>query len=460
MQIKEARIKIEELEDKDLTDLDNEDGNQFLMFGEHIFPDLDFKDLEESNSGNEDDDPGPFMLNANIWCGMQQVNYYPLQHYNAMGITPPMWQVWLDKDPLEPVYEEATTEKALWYNYTHYLGHKNSIRESITSTVHGPFDATGMTLAEARIAAEAQCAKYESHIAGKLLEFRCCEKAHSPEEKTRQEIIKVYGPPAFMGHYPSRRTLQEEHPEFLIHTLPVWPSWPDYDFAPDTPRDVWSLNRQAPDLDDSDDDSAEPPPLLLNGMQPSGEDSSSSSSKDESEDEAEDKAAEEPHVEFKFDFTEVGNQQEIEMFDFSKCYIGQTEASSGASHESGFAFAQANVHANVHPLFTTGVVMNQSSSSSPDLKLGWLLDNQSTDDIECNRDPVVPGSIVKSDHKMRIHTNAGVLVVTQKCRVAGYPQEIWFSAKGKDNVLSFKHVLAVGLQISYDCSVPSFTVHR
>ena len=88
--------------------------------------------------------------------------------------------------------------------------------------------------------------------------------------------------------------------------------------------------------------------------------------------------------------------------------------------------------------------MNQSSYPNPDLKLGWLLDNQSTDDIACNRDLVVPGSIVKADHKMRIHTNAGVLVVTQKCRVAGYPQEIWFSAKGMANILSFKYVLAAG----------------
>ena len=42
-QIKEARNQIEELEEEDLTDSDDEDGDQFLMFGEHIFPDLDFE---------------------------------------------------------------------------------------------------------------------------------------------------------------------------------------------------------------------------------------------------------------------------------------------------------------------------------------------------------------------------------------------------------------------------------
>lgn len=153
------------------------------------------------------------------------------------------------------------------------------------------------------------------------------------------------------------------------------------------------------------------------------------------------------------------------MFDLSKCCIGQSigiferptsDASQAGESKSGDMFAQANVH----PLFTAGVVMNQSNTPSPDLKLGWLLDNQSTDDIACNHNLMVPGSIVKADHKMWIHTNAGVLVVTQKCCIAGYTQEIWFSAKGMANVLSFKHVFAVGLPISCNCSVPSFTVHR
>jgi hypothetical protein len=100
-----------------------------------------------------------------------------------MGIVPLMWKVWSDKDPLEPVYEEATTTPALWYKYTHYLFHKDSQRGSINLIVNGLFDATGMTLAEARIAAETQCAKYESYIEEKLFKFRCCEKSHSPEER-------------------------------------------------------------------------------------------------------------------------------------------------------------------------------------------------------------------------------------------------------------------------------------
>jgi hypothetical protein len=51
-------------------------------------------------------------------------------------------------------------------------------------------------------------------------------------------------------------------------------------------------------------------------------------------------------------------------------------------------------------------------------------------------------------------------VVKQQCRVAGYPQEIWFSSKGLATILSFKHVLTAGLTISYDCIVPRFTIHR
>ena len=149
------------------------------------------------------------MLNADIFCGTQQVNYYPLQHCQAMGIMPPMWKVWLDKDPLEPVLEEATSNKVLWYDYTHYLFHKNSEREDITSTVNGPFDATGMTLEEARIAVEEQCVKYESHIEEKLSEFRHCVQWHSPEAVARRELIKLFGPPVFqgIGGYPSPKKL-------------------------------------------------------------------------------------------------------------------------------------------------------------------------------------------------------------------------------------------------------------
>ena len=367
-QIKEARNKIEELEEEDLTDSDDdEDGNQFLMFGEHIYPDLDPEDLEESNSGNEDDDPGPFMLNASIWCGVQQVDYYPLQHYDAMGIVPPMFAVWQAKAADEPVYEEATTKEPMWYHYNHYIGHRDDNREDITSIVHGPFDATGMTLAEARIAVEARCARYESRIEEKLSQFRHLEKVYSPEGRARREFIDVCGPELFQGHlgYPSLKTIRKEHPELLLFQLPEWPAWTEeYKFQPD--------ETSLPDDVDSDDDSEEPPPLLF-GRKPGYADESSSSSEDESEDEDEDPSRHRRH-EWNSISPVSPNWHAITRL---KCSISPNatldrptfppsrapQVTLPTSQDS--CLPKRSHPANVHPLFTTGVVMNQSSYPQP-----------------------------------------------------------------------------------------------
>ena len=45
------------------------------------------------------------------------------------------------------------------------------------------------------------------------------------------------------------------------------------------------------------------------------------------------------------------------------------------------------------------------------LKEGWLFDNQSTDDIACSKDVVIPGSIRRVSHHLHLETNAGTLVV-------------------------------------------------
>jgi hypothetical protein len=315
---------------------------------------------------------------------------------------------------------------ALWHCYTRYLFHKNSKHDDINDIVNGPYEVTGLTLQEACIKVEAACAWHEKCIAAKLANLRCAKRFHSPYKTDRRELIHRFGSPD-RGPFPSPKTRREHHGELLIHTFPEWPSWPDVTFhkdrfmladPPDQPDYVdewpegWPFNYE-PEED-------EPPPLSLHHFRPSDEDSSSSS-EDESEDESDDETVTPPEID-EADFTEIARHHKVEMFNLSKCYIGQSipvfeRPPIDASHESRFMFAQANVH----PLFTTGVVMNQSSAPSPDLKLGWLLDNQSTDYIACNHNLVVLGPIVKADHKMRIHTNAVILVVTQKCRVAGYP---------------------------------------
>ena len=49
-----------------------------------------------------------------------------------------------------------------------------------------------------------------------------------------------------------------------------------------------------------------------------------------------------------------------------------------------------------------------------------------------------------------------------KCRVKGYPRELWFSDKGLANILSFKYVRKCysQLKISYEVKKSTFTIHR
>ena len=75
------------------------------------------------------------------------------------------------------------------------------------------------------------------------------------------------------------------------------------------------------------------------------------------------------------------------------------------SHKSGHSsFHLGRVHAS----FTEG-------QEGFDLKEGWLFDNQSTDDITCRKDVVIPGSIHRVFHHLNLETNTGTLVVEHKC---------------------------------------------
>ena len=109
----------------------------------------------------------------------------------------------------------------------------------------------------------------------------------------------------------------------------------------------------------------------------------------------------------------------------------------------------------VHASFTEG-------QEGFDLKEGWLFDNRSTDDIACSKDVVIPGSICRVFHHLHLETNAGTLVVEHKCRIKGYPRELWFSDKGLAIIFSFKYVRKCypQLKISYEVKASIFTIHR
>jgi hypothetical protein len=90
----------------------------------------------------------------------------------------------------------------------------------------------------------------------------------------------------------------------------------------------------------------------------------------------------------------------------------------------------------------------QCHHDSLDLRKGWLLDPQSTCDMACSPELLLLGSLCKSQNKLRLATNASILLGDQKAKIPGYDNEIWFSNKGIAHVLSFKHTKASGLDIS------------
>ena len=102
----------------------------------------------------------------------------------------------------------------------------------------------------------------------------------------------------------------------------------------------------------------------------------------------------------------------------------------------------------------------QQADEDLDLHKGWLLDPQSTCDIACNPERIVPGSLHKFQNNLQLATNAGVLMVNQKAKIPGYDNEIWFSEEGIANVLSFKHALNSGLDISYNRPAKQFVLAR
>jgi hypothetical protein len=75
---------------------------------------------------------------------------------------------------------------------------------------------------------------------------------------------------------------------------------------------------------------------------------------------------------------------------------------------------------------------------------------------------VIPGSIRRVFHYLHLETNAGTSVVEHKCRIKGYPRELWFSGKGMTNILSLRCVRQCypQLTISYQVRDLIFTIHR
>jgi uncharacterized protein YodC (DUF2158 family) len=60
-------------------------------------------------------------------------------------------------------------------------------------------------------------------------------------------------------------------------------------------------------------------------------------------------------------------------------------------------------------------------------------------DLICN--PALVEKTFKSSHKMRLKSNGGTMVVSQKAKVAGYHTHVWYSKEAITNILALSNVI-------------------
>jgi hypothetical protein len=97
------------------------------------------------------------------------------------------------------------------------------------------------------------------------------------------------------------------------------------------------------------------------------------------------------------------------------------------------------------------------SSIKLDLKEVILLDSQSTMDLFCNA--ALVSKISKSRFNMRLKSNGGTMVVTQKATMEGYNKTIWFSTRAITNIIALRNLIDQ-YRLTYDSDDLMFVVNR
>jgi hypothetical protein len=91
-----------------------------------------------------------------------------------------------------------------------------------------------------------------------------------------------------------------------------------------------------------------------------------------------------------------------------------------------------------------------------DLKQVILLDSPSTMDLFCNR--ALVEKTYKSRDSMRLKTNAGIMLVSQKATLPGYNKKVWFRTRAITNIVALSNLIQQ-YRITYNSNDLMFVVH-
>jgi hypothetical protein len=153
-------------------------------------------------------------------------------------------------------------------------------------------------------------------------------------------------------------------------------------------------------------------------------------------------------------FTTVNTQLTQLKEATSDIYDSEGEESSHFEVEQALQFA--NFDKKFEPRIAK-LFRHTGSSIKLDLREVILIDNQSTMDLFCNAALVIKTSRSKSS--MRLKSNCGSMVVTQKATMMGYNKTLWLSTRAITNIITLRSLIDQ-YRVTYNSGDLMFVVHR
>jgi hypothetical protein len=148
----------------------------------------------------------------------------------------------------------------------------------------------------------------------------------------------------------------------------------------------------------------------------------------------------------------------LEQLKEAESDLSGSDAEEEASHfqcQDVFQFTQ--LETKFEPLILKLFKQSHRTKITLDLKQVVLLDSQSTINLFCNKTLV--DKTYKSKDSMRLKTNAGKMLVSQKASIPGYTERVWFSSRAITNIVALSNLIQQ-YRVTYDSNELMFVVHR